>query len=115
MREWRPSDVPANDEWAVKHQIVVPSSYRPHILSVVHDTPMSGHLSINQTYQRISEHFYWSNFRKDVVEFCRSCHTCQVVGKRNQNLPKALLQPIPAFEEPFSRVIIDCVGPLPKT
>ena len=23
--------------------------------------------------------------------------------------------PIPAFDEPFSRVIIDCVGPLPKT
>ena len=53
--------------------------------------------------------------RKDVVEFCRSCHTCQVVGKPNQTLPKAPLQPIPGFEEPFSRVIIDCVGPLPKT
>ena len=115
MRKWRPSDVPADDEWAVKHQIVVPSSYRPHILSLAHDTPMSGHLGINKTYQRILEHFYWPNLRKDVVEFCRSCHTCQMVGKPNQTLPKAALQPIPAFEEPFSRVIIDCVGPLPKT
>ena len=115
MRKWRPSDVPADDEWAVKHQIAVPSSYRPHILSLAHDTPMSGHLGINKTYQRILEHFYWPNLRKDVVEFCRSCHTCQVVGKPNQTLPKAPLQPIPAFEEPFSRVIIDCVGPLPKT
>ena len=114
-RKWRPSDVPADDEWAVKHQIVVPSSYRPHILSLAHDTPMSGHLGIDKTYQRILEHFYWPNLRKDVVEFCRSCHTCQVVGKPNQTLPKAPLQPIPAFEEPFSRVIIDCVGPLPKT
>ena len=115
MRKWRSSDVPADDEWAVKHQIVVPSSYRPHILSLAHDTPMSGHLGINKTYQRILEHFYWPNLRKDVVEFRRSCHTCQVVGKPNQTLPKAPLQPIPAFEKPFSRVIIDCVGPLPKT
>ena len=38
-----------------------------------------------------------------------------MVGKPNQTLPKAPLQPIPAFKEPFSRVIIDCVGPLPKT
>ena len=38
-----------------------------------------------------------------------------MVGKPNKTLPKAPLQPIPAFEEPFSRVIIDCVGPLPKT
>ena len=115
MRKWRPSDVPADDEWAVKHQIIVPSSYRPHILSLADDNPMSGHLGINKTYQRILEHFYLPNLRKDLVEFCRSCHTCQVVGKPNQTLTKAPLQPIPAFEEPLSRVIIDCVGPLPKT
>ena len=38
-----------------------------------------------------------------------------MVGKPNQTIPKACLQPIPAFDEPFSRIIIDCVGPLPKT
>ena len=38
-----------------------------------------------------------------------------MVGKPNQTIPKAHLQPIPAFDEPFSRIIIDCVGPLPKT
>ena len=32
----------------------------------------------------------------------------------NQVIPKAGLQPIPAFNEPFSRTIIGCVGPLPK-
>ena len=52
MRKWRPSDVPADDEWAVKHQIVVPSSYRPHILSLAHDTPMSGHLGINKNVSK---------------------------------------------------------------
>ncbi|PIK41670.1 hypothetical protein BSL78_21475 [Apostichopus japonicus] len=51
----------------------------------------------------------------DVADYCRSCHTCQVVGKPNQKIPPAPLKPIPAFDEPFSRVIIDCVGPLPKT
>ena len=38
-----------------------------------------------------------------------------MVGKPNQVIHKAGLQPIPAFDEPFSRIIIDCVGPLPKT
>ena len=38
-----------------------------------------------------------------------------MVGKPNQTIPKAQLQPIPAFDEPFSRIIIDCVGPLPRT
>ena len=38
-----------------------------------------------------------------------------MVGKPNQKNPVVPLKPIPAFEEPFSKVIIDCVGPLPKT
>jgi hypothetical protein len=38
-----------------------------------------------------------------------------VVGTPNQKIPQAPLCPIPAFDEPFSRILIDCVGPLPKT
>ena len=38
-----------------------------------------------------------------------------MVAKHNQNISKAYLQPIPAFNDTFSRIIIDCVGPLPKT
>ena len=40
---------------------------------------------------------------------------CQRVGKPNQTIPVAPLKPIPVCNEPFSQVIIDCVGPLPKT
>ena len=37
-----------------------------------------------------------------------------MVAKPNQTIPKAPLQPIPAVQEPFSRIIVDCVGPLPQ-
>ena len=115
MRKWRPSTAPANEEWLVRHQIVIPKTYRSEVLSLAHETPLSGRLGINKTYQKIITHFYWPGIRKDVVEFCKTCHTCQIVGKPNQTIPKAPLKPIPAFEEPFSRILIDCVGPLPKT
>jgi hypothetical protein len=115
IRKWRPSDVSADEEWTVKHQIVVPFSYRSDILSIAHETPMAGHLGVNKTYNKILNHFYWPGLRSDVSKYCKSCHTCQMVGKPNQVIPKSPLQPIPAFEEPFSRVIVDCVGPLPKT
>ncbi|XP_068229464.1 uncharacterized protein [Palaemon carinicauda] len=36
-------------------------------------------------------------------------------GKLNQCIPKAPLYPIPAIGEPFSELVIDVVGPLPKT
>ena len=43
MRKWRPPDVSAEDEWTVNHQIVVPRVYRPEILNLAPETPMSGH------------------------------------------------------------------------
>ena len=115
MRKWRPYDVPADDEWAVYHQILVPKSYRHEILSIAHESPMSGHLGINKTYHKIINHFYWPGLKSDVSKYCKTCHTCQMVGKPNQTIPKAQLHPIPAFDEPFSRILIDCVGPLPRT
>ena len=76
---------------------------------------MSGHLDLKKTYHTILTHFYWPGLRTDVSNYCRSCHICPVVGIPNQVIPKAGLQPIPAFDEPLSRIIIDCVGPLPKS
>ena len=76
---------------------------------------MSGHLGINKTYHKIINHFYWPGLKSDVSKYCKTCHTCQMVGKPNQTIPKAQLHPIPAFDEPFSRILIDCVGPLPRT
>ena len=115
MTKWRPFDVPADDEWAVHRQIVVPKSYRHEILSIAHESPMSGHLGINKTYHKIINHFYWPGLKSDVSKYCKTYHTCQMVGKPNQTIPKAKLQPIPAFDEPFIRILIDCVGSLPRT
>lgn len=51
----------------------------------------------------------------DVTHYCRSCHACQVAGKPNQVIPPAPLNPITLLGDPFEHVLIDCVGPLPKT
>ena len=92
MRKWRPPDVSIEDEWAVKHQIVLLKSYRQEILSMAHETPLSGHMGVNKTWQKILNHFYWPSLRKDVAEFCKSRHACQMVEKPNQIIPKAPLQ-----------------------
>jgi hypothetical protein len=38
MRKWRPVDVPPNEEWTIKHQIVLPRPYRNNVLSMAHKT-----------------------------------------------------------------------------
>ncbi|XP_030839510.1 uncharacterized protein LOC763830 [Strongylocentrotus purpuratus] len=114
MRKWCPAGRPADEDWAVVNQIVVPPEYRQEILRLSHDIPVAGHLGVRKTVARIEAHFHWPGLRKDVSEY-RSCHACQVVGKPQHRIKPAPLIPIPVSQEPFSRVLIDCVGPLPKT
>ena len=83
MRKWRPPHVPSTQEWEITYQIVVPKNCREEVIKLAHSTPLAGHLGISKTYNRILSHFYWPGIRKDVVQFCRSCHTCQLVGKPN--------------------------------
>ncbi len=53
--------------------------------------------------------------KSSVSQYCRSCHSCQVAGKPNQVVSPAPLKPVPVLNEPFEKLVIDCVGPLPKT
>ena len=115
MRKWRDPRSPASDEWSVVHQVVLPPGYRPDVLRLAHEAPMAGHVGIRRTQSRIMAHFFWPQLHKDVVQFCRTCHVCQVVGKPQPAIKPAPLMPVPAFEEPFSKVMVDCVGPLPRT
>ncbi|CDQ98709.1 unnamed protein product [Oncorhynchus mykiss] len=113
MRKWASHDT-IND-WSEVCQVVVPTPFRQQVLSLAHDQAWSGHLGITKTYNRVLRHFFWPGLKSDVVQFCKTCHICQLTGKVNQTVPRAPLCPIPVVGEPFERVIIDCVGPLPKT
>ncbi|KAL0152923.1 hypothetical protein M9458_051752 [Cirrhinus mrigala] len=112
MRRWQP---PVNGDVLAVHQLVLPSAYRSQVLKLAHEHPLSGHLGITKTYKRILKYFFWPGLRNSVVSYCRACHDCQVSGKPNQTVPSAPLRPIPVMNEPFERLILDCVGPLPKS
>ena len=109
MRRWSPD----SSEIRVVNQVVVPTDYRAQILSLAHDSSLAGHLGVKKTYHRVLHNFFWPGLKTDIVKYCRTCHTCQVVGKPNQPVPPAPLHPIPVLGEPFERVLVDCVGPLP--
>jgi len=102
--------IPSSDEWKVLYQIVLPWKYHHDVLSLAHDTPMAGHLGIKKTYYKVLNHYYWPGAHRDVKRFICSCHICQMVGKPNQKPPVAPLKPISVLGEPFSHVLIDCVG-----
>ena len=93
MRFYRPPKCSSLDSWSEKRQILVPTSVRNSILEVVHDGP-GGHFCLYKIYHKIFNHFFWPNLKNYIKEFLKTCYTCQVVGKPNQVIPKAPLQPI---------------------
>ena len=114
MRRWT-SHGDAGGDWSAVYQIVVPTAFRQTVLSLSHDHPWPGHLGVTKTHDRVLWHFFWPGLKRDVALYGRTCHACQVTGKPNQVIPPAPLCPIPAIGEPFEHVVVDCVGPLPKT
>ena len=96
-------------------QIVVPCSLREKVISLAHENMMSGHLGVNKTFKKVSNYFYWPSMRREVKKYVNSCHECQMTGKPNKPVPKAPLINIPIVSEPFSEIVIDMVGPLPKS
>uniref|UniRef100_A0A4W5JE97 Gypsy retrotransposon integrase-like protein 1 n=1 Tax=Hucho hucho TaxID=62062 RepID=A0A4W5JE97_9TELE len=95
-------------------QVVVPVKLRELVLTSSHND-VAGHMGVRKTYNRILRHFFWPRLKRDVSEFIKTCHTCQLTGKPNQAIKPVPLFPIPVLSQPFEYLIIDCVGPLPRS
>jgi transposase InsO family protein len=97
---------------AEAEQMVLPIALRNKSLFTAHDIPAAGHLGYAKTKARLWPHVYWPRMQKDVLSYCRSCDQCQRVGKGKHPAPAPLI-PLPIIGEPFKRIAIDVVGPLP--
>ena len=95
-------------------QLVVPAALRNKLLWLAHDIPASGHLGVKKTKFRLTRHFWWPKCSKDIYQYVTSCDICQRVGKGSKPKPAPLI-PLPIISEPFEKVAIDIVGPLPTT
>lgn len=95
-------------------QLVVPQKYRAKVLELCHGGGWSGHLGKKKTKTRLLREFYWPNCFKDTERYVQSCDVCQRIGKAHDQ-QKAPLKLVPLISEPFRRLVVDVVGPLPVT
>ena len=96
------------EEWM---QLVVPEVYRKQVLSLGHDTIMSGHLGTKKSSDRILRNFYWPGITGDVTRYCQSCDICQCTVNRG-SAKRVPVQLMPLIDTPFHKVAIDLIGPL---
>ena len=114
VRKWCPRDRKALDH-ETETQIVLPQVFKSKIMRLAHDVPLGGHMGSKATINRVKKIFFWPNMTRDIIEWVKSCKTCQVSGKPGTNIRKAPLKPLPIVHTPFSKIQIDCVGPVPRS
>ncbi len=95
-------------------RVVVPRGLREKVLQLAHAVPVSGHLGVGKTRQRVAPFFYWPGMLRDIRVYCQTCDVCQRNGKSKQ-LARVPMRLPPIIDKPFGRISIDIVGPLPIT
>ena len=97
---------------AKNKQCVAPTILRL-MLKYFHDSPMSRHLGIFNTWNKIGRKFYWPKMKEDIFRYVRQCDLCQR-AKPAQNTKVGLHQATPT-SYPLERVFIDFMEPLVRT
>ena len=72
-----------------------------------------GHEGAEKTANRILKSYYWPGIWNDVRMWVKSCRKCQLC--RPKPFPKHTEDNITPVEQPFTRVGLDIIGPLPVT
>ena len=91
---------------------IVPKRLRQKILELAHSSAGGGHFGVQKTINKLKQRFHWNRMTRDVRDWCEKCPTCNRHKTQQQN--RAPMQPI-YTGEPFERVAMDIIGPLPKT
>ena len=90
--------------------VVIPRDRRRGILDTAHRGLAGGHFLVMGS---LTNHFWWPQMRKAVIEYCKSCAECQRGGKAHSR--RVSLQKTPTISIPYTRMACDIVGPLPRT
>ena len=81
--------------WAKGGRVYVPreGDLREELLRECHDTLWASHPRWQRTHSLLKQGYYWSQMREDVVEYTKTCLTCQRDKVDRQKQP-GLLEPL---------------------
>lgn len=76
-------------------KVVIDGGDRKKILAEIHDG--RGHRGEWAVWEAIRIRFYWPGIRKDVTQYVKSCHTCQLRSTKKMHIPITVSQPTALF------------------
>ena len=106
----RAGEMLVRDSGIVK--LAVPDSIKREIIKTYHDDV--GHPGIEKTITDISSRYIWPSLDRDVSNFVKTCHKCQI-SKPNLKPKQPPLGESETPSQPFEYLAFDLIGPLPTT
>ena len=84
------------------------------ILNKYHDDPiLGGHCGITKTKNKIRKYYFWKNMTRDITKYIKSCDKCQKAKVTKHTKASMTITDTPT--KAFDTVLVDTIGPLPKS
>lgn len=87
---------------------------KDEIMKMNHDHPIyGGHIGQKKLLEKLKTRYTWKGMSKDVAKYTNNCEKCKL--NKVQSHTREPMKTTETPQKPFDIVIIDTVGPLPKT
>ena len=99
-----------------RDRVCVPNDdeLKKSILEEAYSGSFAMHPGSTKMYQDLKTSYWWSEMKREVLEFVIKCMVCQKVKAEHQ-VPSGLLQPIKIPEWKWDRITMDFLVGLPVT
>ena len=95
-------------------KLVVPRSLQQQILRENHNVPSVGLVGMRRTLELVDRYFHWRGLRGGVLQYMKTCPTCQVV-KSDNRAKTGLLRPLEIPSRKWTHITTDLVTDLPES
>lgn len=95
-----------------ENKLLIPKDVRWRIIKLYHDD--NGHPGLTKTIEAIKQKYWFTNMKKFITKYVKSCIPCLCV-KKPTGKRRGFLHPIQKVAEPFHTLHIDHLGPFCKS
>lgn len=95
-------------------KLVVPPTLQQNILYECHDSPLSAHMGVKKTINRVKEKYFWPTMVKDVTAYVNNCEKCKCI-KYPTVASRPLMGKFKEADKPWEMISMDYIGPLPRS
>lgn len=95
-------------------KLVVDATEKLDLIRKFHDDPLfGGHAGQKRLYAKLRNDYFWKGMTRDVAKYVQNCENCKLNKHHVHTKEEMVLTETPC--NPFDVVIVDTVGPLPKS